>query len=406
MKKIIYVVSRKAWPPYAGQARLAYSRAKVLKQKGYETELVCICRNSKKLLKENKNNLLEAFTIITPIDVTFIDLIYITLFLIPNVIFKKLPLRCQIIFSKRIIYKFNKLLFSRDSNSIVHFYSISTYPLWKITDRNKFNFIIDMVDSATLNIKRKLKLTKNILSYFFWKLELQLTHKFEYNLPDFNYCKCFLSVSKKDMSFFRLRKKYIKKVPFYRSSVGVNIKNISYDQEINSKKIIFFGSLGYEPNINAIKWLIDNVMCIVWKKNSNIKLIIAGSKPNYYLKSYCSKNRNIILIENPVDMESLIKESKISVAPIFSGSGQQFKVIESIASGVPVITSSIASRALGLKNKKQVLVANQPKSFANLIIKLFEDMIIYNQIRKDGFEFVFERYNWEKIVDNLIEKIY
>ena len=74
------------------------------------------------------------------------------------------------------------------------------------------------------------------------------------------------------------------------------------------------------------------------------------------------------MIENPVDMESLIKESKISVAPIFSGSGQQFKVIESIASGVPVITSSIASRALGLKNKKQVLVANQPKSFANLII--------------------------------------
>ena len=61
MKKIIYILPRKPWPPYAGQARLAFWRGKFLKKMGYEVELVFICRNANHILKKYRNELSESF---------------------------------------------------------------------------------------------------------------------------------------------------------------------------------------------------------------------------------------------------------------------------------------------------------------------------------------------------------
>ena len=78
------------------------------------------------------------------------------------------------------------------------------------------------------------------------------------------------------------------------------------------------------------------------EKNKNIKLLIAGSKPSKRLISF-GKINNLTLIENPEEMTNLIDKSLISIAPMFTGSGQQFKVIEAIARRVPVITTSKAA---------------------------------------------------------------
>ena len=77
IQKIIYVLPRKPWPPYAGQAKLAYSRARILKELGYETILIFISRNAKNTLIENEKELLQAFNKVKFIDLSNLDIIYI-----------------------------------------------------------------------------------------------------------------------------------------------------------------------------------------------------------------------------------------------------------------------------------------------------------------------------------------
>ena len=61
----------------------------------------------------------------------------------------------------------------------------------------------------------------------------------------------------------------------------------------NSNKIIFYGSLWYEPNLTALFWLIEKVINKVWEKNTNVELIIAGSNPPKKLINLCSKHKKL-----------------------------------------------------------------------------------------------------------------
>ena len=108
-------------------------------------------------------------------------------------------------------------------------------------------------------------------------------------------------------------------------------------------------------------------------KGSNIILNIAGRKPTRKLINLCEKHKNIFLIANPKSMTECMKNSTIAVAPLISGSGQQFKIIEAMANGVPVLSTSKGAKPFGFINKIDLIIADNPKSFANSIIKLFKD---------------------------------
>tara|TARA_Y100000589_G_C27104969_1_gene609679 strand:- start:817 stop:1137 length:321 start_codon:yes stop_codon:yes gene_type:complete len=105
-------------------------------------------------------------------------------------------------------------------------------------------------------------------------------------------------------------------------------------------------------------------------------------------------------------MDKLISSSKISVAPMLSGSGQQKKIIESMALGIPVVTTTIAARPLNISNKKQLLIADTPKEFARLITKLLSDNKLHKELADNGREFVIKKYNWQNLVCKLVEEIY
>ena len=323
-----------------------------------------------------------------------------------SIIFK-LPLRTILIFSPKVIKEYKNLISKDLSNSLIHFYSASTYPLWEITDKRKVEFVIDMVDSATLNIMRKLEVKSKIIDFIFWQFELNRTSIFEKNLPYYKYCRAILSVTSKDLSFFKIRDKISNKKPkFITSSVGVKIEDEKNKLNNNSNKIIFYGSLWYEPNLTALFWLVEKVINKVWEKNTNIELIIAGSNPPKKLINLCSKYQKIKLIKNPNDMNRLISRSKLSIAPMLSGSGQQFKIIESLSLGIPVVTTTIAANALNLKHNSELLVADDPRKFADCILNLFSDRDLYNYLSKNGKDYIKDNYNWNKIVKSLINNIY
>jgi len=406
IKKIIYVLPRKPWPPYAGQAKLAYSRAKILKELGYETILIFISRNAKNILIENEKELLQAFNKVKFIDLSNLDIIYILFLSLPKTFFKSLPVRTQLIFSELIIRKFKKIIKKYNKNSFIHFYSASTFPLWKIIESQKIPFAIDLVDSATLNIKRKLNLKISLLNYLFWKFEYKLTKNFESNLPFFNFCRAYLSVSKEDLKFLKTEVKFKKSIPLINASVGVNLNNLTNIRAEKYYDVIFFGSLWYEPNINAVIWLINKVMKYVWRENKKIKLLIAGSNPSKAITNICFINKNISLIRNPKNMEKLIRSSKVSVAPMLSGSGQQNKIIEAMSLDIPVVTTSIAAKPLELVNKEHLLVADKPKDFANSILDLIINKNLSQELIKNSKSLIHEKYNWNKLVENLEKKVY
>ena len=221
-------------------------------------------------------------------------------------------------------------------------------------------------------------------------------------MPYFDFCKRYFTVSKIDRSFLKTNQLH-KSIPINIHSIGAEISEELFEIKSNkyNRNIIFFGSLDYEPNLSAIYWLLEKVMPKVWEVDSNIILNIAGKNPPKRLINLCNKSKKILLISNPFSMSYQIRKSIIAVLPLVSGSGQQNKILEAIANGLPVITTNKGALPFGFINDKHVLIKDNPSNFASAIMNLYKDHKKINQLRAKAFLKLKMEYTWSAAADFL-----
>ena len=405
---LVFILPREIWPPFAGQSRLCFYRAKELKKKGYTLFLIYFSYKNN-LNKKNEKILKSIFKEIHFIKIYNYDFIFIAFNSLLLRVFKKLPLQASWLNSPRLKKLFKKkinLITKNHKKTLFHFYSIRSNALWSISDLYNRPFVIDLVDSMSLNIQGKINNLKNNLSKLFWYFELRSVKLFEDNLPYFNFCKRYFIVSKIDRSFLKTNR-LKKRIPINVHSIGSEISKKLFKLKPNklNKNIIFFGSLDYEPNLSAIYWLLEKVMPKVWGIDSNIILNIAGKNPPKRLIDLCNKDKKILLIPNPNSMSHHIRKSTIAVLPLVSGSGQQNKILEAISNGLPVITTNKGAMPFGFINNKHLLIKDKPSNFASAIINLYKDYQKISKLREQAFLKLKMEYTWSAAA-NFLSKDY
>jgi len=401
-KVIVFVLPRSPWPPFAGQSRLTFYRAIELKKLGYRVILITIS-NFRNLSSNDLQHFKEIFHEVHFIKLKKLDFLYIFLNALFFRSFRNIPLQNSWLNSPRILNLFEeklKILIKKNKKIIFHFYSIRTFYLWSLAEKYKKPFFIDLIDSMSLNIKSKFFNKIEFHKKIFWNLEYKSISYFEKNLPFYQNCKGFLVVSEIDKKFLSL-KNYNYNNLIFVNNIGCEIPNKLNQEAVNDNNIIFFGSLNYEPNITAIKWLVEKVMPNVWKKDSSIILNIAGSSPSGGLLKKFKNNPKINLIPNPKSMSNIIKKSLIAVAPLISGSGQQFKIIEAMANGLPVVASSKVAIPFKFINKKDLLIEDDYLKFADAILELKNSYKMREELRTNSFLKIKNKYSWESSVKNL-----
>lgn len=409
-KTIIFLIARDIYPIQAGPIKLAFNQAYHLKKMGFKTILIKTWfeNNSKQKIEKK---LSEAFDEIHIININKNLILNSTLLSITKRIFDGIPLQASLISLEPII-KDTKRVISKITNThksknqfFILFFTIRSFPMWKIAEELQIPHSINLVDSICLNLKEKIK-HQNFIKKLFWKFELKAATNFEKNLPSNPFLNSYISVSEEDLKEFKINSfsNELNGTKLIKSTIGISNNIVKVKTSKNG--IIFFGSLFYEPNITAVNWLIDEIMPKVWDTNPNIKLLVAGREPSKKLLKKISKSKKITLIPNPSDMNILIKSSKISVAPMLTGSGQQFKIIDSLINGIPVVTTSKGSIPLGLKDGKHLLVADSSKLFAQSIIRLFNDKSLADNLALNGRNHAIYNFTWKNITKKLVDDLF
>ena len=86
--------------------------------------------------------------------------------------------------------------------------------------------------------------------------------------------------------------------------------------------------------------------------------------------------------------------AEFSVAPLRYGAGIKGKLVRTLAYGLPSVASSVAVEGMGLQGEKHVLVADDPRCFAEAIVRLFHDRAVWQLLQEEGYKFVEKRYSW------------
>lgn len=175
---------------------------------------------------------------------------------------------------------------------------------------------------------------------------------------------------------------------------GINLDFFYFKDEEKKYDLVFVGNMSYHPNILAAEYIIDNLLPKLIQKFPNISLLIAGINPPSRLKQKMKKH--VTFTGWVEDIREAYWKSKIMIAPIFAGSGQQNKVLESFACGVPVITTDSVGAGIGIKEVAPVLLAQKEAEFIENIVLLLSNQELYNELKREGIQYVSTYFDWNK----------
>ena len=221
-------------------------------------------------------------------------------------------------------------------------------------------FLYDMVDIHFLRYKRAIEIEPNRISLkknykHFFRLETVVAPQLDY----------IIAISDKEKE---IMSQYVDKNKIITIS-NIHYPKIDISERKNfneSKGIIFIGSI-HEPNIDAVKFLYEKIMPLVWKENPELEVSVIGNVADKLdIKQY-PKFKFLGFVES---IEEHFMNSKIMVAPLRFGAGVKGKIGQAFEYFFPVVTTDIGAEGMKLTDKKSVLIANDEKSFAKAILQL------------------------------------
>ncbi|MBQ5856644.1 MAG: glycosyltransferase [Bacteroidales bacterium] len=375
--KIFVLLPRIPWPLEKGDKLRAFNQ---IKQLAKNNEVVLCALNDKKSNKE------EAFKALQPycISVTFIDISKISiLFNIIKSFFKGLPLQCGYFYNKKAHKKIKNLIEKHKPDMLFgQLLRVAEYIRYEKTPKT-----LDYQDVFSMGMKRRKEIAPFYMKPFF-NMEYKRLKRYEHNI--FNDFDVKTIISAQDRNFIdHERKDEILIVPN-----GVDHEYYTPQDCEKKYDIVFTGNMAYAPNVNAVEYLANHILPLVWKKLPETKLYIAGATPDPRVKKVASDK---IIISGWIDdMRDAYAQSRIFIAPMRIGTGLQNKLLEAMSMRLPCITTTLANNPLGAEIDKEILVGNNEHELANHIITLLTNKEKADTLAQSGYDLVRRVYDWSE----------
>ncbi|MCM2555854.1 glycosyltransferase [Chryseobacterium sp. Ch-15] len=148
--------------------------------------------------------------------------------------------------------------------------------------------------------------------------------------------------------------------------------------------LLFIGGYNHLPNIDAVKFLHNQIMPLVWAKNNQIKIFILGPDFPADLKAkYHSDRFQILGYQETVDF--WFENSRVFVAPLRYGAGVKGKIGQALEFKLPVITTGIGAEGMSLEDAKTALISDEnPQNFADKILELYDNENLWQTLHENS----------------------
>lgn len=387
-KKILFLTNLLPYPPDNGGKIKTLSVLNALSKCGLDITLVCFREDNQEVAAELlSQNAIPAKKIICLKKnlTTSNNLIEMSLIAVRSLI-SKLPFSVMKYKSFKLSYILKKLC-NQESYDLVYYDHLQMMVYEKDISLTRFK-LLDEHNCESELAKQRLVQANNCLKRWFFKLEYKKLRKFESKaLRDVDRVILLSDQDKKLLAHVSNRDFSCDIIPISVKDRGVK----SYRENIDSLRILFLGTLTWEPNIRGIEWFINEVMPFT----KNIELIVAGRGLDKR-----RERENVHILGYVEDLDKIYDECDIMIVPLFMGSGQRVKIIEAYSKGMPVITTTIGVEGLVYANGETVLIANSKEEFLSAIDTI---TCIDNYLKlARGARRTYENYYSEAIIESKI----
>ena len=217
-------------------------------------------------------------------------------------------------------------------------------------------------------------------------------------IPNFDY---WFAISKVDKE--KLIRRGAKQEKTFFLPVSFKTKSF-FSFKKDRLNIFFVGDLAWWPNKDGVLWFIREIFPLIKNKISKVQLFLMGRRAGEEIKKLVSLDSQIKLLGNVKSLKKYLKNASCCVAPLRGGGGVKIKVLTSLASGVPVVSTTIGAEGIEIKDGDEIILANKPADFAKAVVSVLKSRDLAESFSKAGLDFIKKNYNEEKakaVLDNV-----
>lgn len=365
--RILFLTNLLPYPLDNGGKIKTYTTIRALADAGHKIDLVCFTEKNN-IQKEYENQLLQLCQKVEQVYLkltTAENMQYMMLMAIKS-LFSAYSFGLYKYQSGKMKQKLEELC--RDNNyECIYFdhLQLCVYKeyLEKILPNAKM--ILDEHNCEALIMSRNADKATNLLKKLFLQIESKKLGKFESRILGEMDANIVLS----EEDYQELRKQH--KRDFKHVIIPIGVPDCGMKKSVEKKgdllNILFLGTLTWEPNNQGLIWFLKNVIPLLERENIKFKFYIVGKNPSVEVCELAKNYDNIIITGYVESVDEYYERCDCMVVPLFIGSGQRVKLIESFSKGMPSVSTEIGAEGLQIENHRNILIANTAEEFRDAI---------------------------------------
>ena len=239
------------------------------------------------------------------------------------------------------------------------------------TANPNIKLVFDMVDFHYVRLLREYELNKDEAL----KAEAEKFLKIE--LENCKNADVVIAISTTDKELLKQHFNTNEKVVLI-SNIHQHIdKSDNFNSFENRNDLLFVGSFRHDPNSDAVKYLKEDIMPLVWKVIPDLKVNIIGSYITEEIEALASDKFKLLGFVD--DLNAVINTTKLFVAPLRFGAGIKGKIGQSLEHSLPLVTTNVGAEGFDFGEQTNVMIANNAEAIAQKVIELYTNKILWEE---------------------------
>ncbi len=388
--KILIICNKSPYPPKEGGPIAMNAIIQGLHAAGHQIKVLGINTNKYFIPEEN---IPDEYKTQTGIELAYIDLSIKPLAAFLN-LFTKKSYHVQRFISTEFADKLKQVL-QEDEYDIVQFETLFITPYIElIRKHSNARIVLRAHNIEHLIWERIARQTRNPLKKFYLN-HLAGTLK-KYELSSLDQFDGIASITARDKAFFEAHTS----TPVIDVSFGVDLQKFPQPrEEFEFPSLFHIGAMNWIPNIEGIKWFLDNAWTAIHREFPDLKFYLAGREMPEWL--YKANYPNLIVLGEVEDAWEFVQSKGIMLVPLLSGSGIRIKIIEGMALGKAIISTQIGAEGINCRDGRDILFAATPEEFKDAVRKCCSDLSFTKNLGRNARKIIEQYHDNRKIIEKL-----
>jgi glycosyltransferase involved in cell wall biosynthesis len=185
--------------------------------------------------------------------------------------------------------------------------------------------------------------------------------------------------------------------PSARTAVVPNAVDLGFftpgQPRAERQTILFFGTIDYFPNTDGLLFFLDDVMPLLRARYPSLELLIVGASPPPAIQRRAGAGVTVTGMVD--DLRPYLERARAVIAPLRIGGGTRLKILEAMAMGRPVVSTTLGAEGLAVSHGRDILIADGAHAFAAEVGRVLDDDRLADDLGSAARRLVEERYDWE-----------